>query len=117
MKPSLRRLFVPLVIGLAALALYLYLAYDQPGRPRDIREAVPIEHFRLNNGLTVVVMPNDRIAAVTHLLIVKAGSADDPYGKSGLAHYLEHLMFTGSRDSEEGAVNMKETFAVSSPQF
>ncbi len=102
MKTILKRLFVPVITGLVLLALYLALFYEQPRKQKDIREAVPVEHFTLSNGLTVVVMPNDRIPAVTHLLLVKAGAADDPYGKTGLAHYLEHLMFTGSKNYPEG---------------
>ncbi|MEJ0010895.1 MAG: pitrilysin family protein [Alphaproteobacteria bacterium] len=53
--------------------------------------------------MTVVVLPNDRTPEVAHILFVKAGAADDPYGKSGLAHYVEHLMFTGTPDFPEGA--------------
>lgn len=98
----LKRFFIPLVIGLAVLAAAVYWFGEGRGRHGDIRRAVPVEHFTLANGLSVVVMPNDRIPAVTELLVVKAGGADDPYGKTGLAHYLEHLMFTGTRNFPEG---------------
>jgi len=109
MKHLLKRMFIPVVTGLVLLALYLALFYEQPRAVKDIREAVPVERFTLSNGLTVVVMPNDRIPAVTHLLMVKAGAADDPYGKTGLAHYLEHLMFTGSKNYAEGVHDMAIT--------
>src|ERR1700741_2608582 len=56
----------------------------------------------LPNGLQVVVVENHRAPIVTHMLWIKAGGADDPYGKSGLAHYLEHLMFTGTANYPEG---------------
>lgn len=102
MSHYLKRMFVPLVVALILLALYLYLFHDNMNRPHNIREAVPVEHFTLSNGLKVVVMPSDRTSAVAHLLVVKAGAADDPYGKTGLAHYLEHLMFTGSQNYPEG---------------
>ncbi len=98
----LKRYFFPLllVLLLGASAVYWFAVRITP--PRDVREAVPVEHFTLRNGLQVVVMPNDRIPVVTHLLVVKAGGADDPGGKSGLAHYLEHLMFTGTPNFPEG---------------
>lgn len=102
MKRLSRRSFYLLAGALALVALYLIVAYRGPSTPRDIREAVPVEHFRLANGLEVVVVENHRIPAVTHMLLVKAGAADDPYGKTGLAHYLEHLMFTGSKNYAEG---------------
>ncbi|MBI3419722.1 MAG: insulinase family protein [Proteobacteria bacterium] len=56
----------------------------------------------LENGLQVVVIENHRAPIVAHMLWVKAGSADDPYGKSGLAHYLEHLMFKGTPKYPQG---------------
>ncbi|WP_245974279.1 M16 family metallopeptidase [Bosea caraganae] len=60
-------------------------------------EAVqPVESFRLGNGLDVVVVPDTRAPVVTHMVWYRNGSADDPAGKSGIAHFLEHLMFKGT---------------------
>ena len=98
----LKRYFIPLVLLLALLAFAVYFFGNYHTKKHDARITVPVERFTLANGLTVVVMPNDRLPEVTHMLIVKAGSADDPYGKSGLAHYLEHLMFTGTKNYPEG---------------
>jgi zinc protease len=98
----LKRYFIPVIVVLLALAVAVYFLAGHSSTIRDVRAAVPVEHFRLSNGLNVVVMPNDRIPLVTHMLIVKAGAADDPYGKSGLAHYLEHLMFSGTKNFPEG---------------
>ena len=55
------------------------------------------ESFTLPNGLQVVVLPNHRVPAVTQMVWYKTGAADDPRGKSGIAHFLEHLMFKGTR--------------------
>ena len=52
--------------------------------------------FVLKNGLEVVVVTDHRAPVVTHMLWYKIGSADDPPGNSGLAHFLEHLMFKGT---------------------
>ena len=52
--------------------------------------------FTLPNGLQVVVIPDRRTPVVTHMLWYKVGSADETPGKSGLAHFLEHLMFKGT---------------------
>lgn len=54
------------------------------------------EHYTLENGLEIVVIPSARIPAVTHMVWYKVGAADEPPGKSGIAHFLEHLMFKGS---------------------
>jgi len=54
------------------------------------------ESFTLGNGLQVIVLPNHRVPAVTQMVWYKTGAADDPRGKSGIAHFLEHLMFKGT---------------------
>src|SRR5260370_42210430 len=61
------------------------------------------ESFNLANGLQVVVLPNHRVPAVTQMVWYKTGAADDPRGKSGIAHFLEHLMFKGTRAHMPGA--------------
>ena len=58
--------------------------------------------FRLDNGLTVVVIPDRRAPVVTHMVWYRNGSADDPQGKSGIAHFLEHLMFKGTKAHPQG---------------
>jgi len=55
-----------------------------------------VAHFTLVNGLEVVVVPDHRAPVVTHMIWYKVGSADETAGKSGLAHFLEHLMFKGT---------------------
>ncbi|WP_442868892.1 M16 family metallopeptidase [Bradyrhizobium sp. CCBAU 25338] len=52
--------------------------------------------FTLQNGLQVVVIQDHRTPVVTQMIWYKVGSADEPPGKSGLAHFLEHLMFKGT---------------------
>lgn len=60
------------------------------------------ETMRLENGMTVVVLPNHLAPVVTHMLWFKVGAADDPWGKSGIAHFLEHLIFKGTPKYPEG---------------
>jgi zinc protease len=55
-----------------------------------------VADFKLANGLEVVVIPDHRAPVVTHMIWYKVGAADETPGKSGLAHYLEHLMFKGT---------------------
>ena len=50
----------------------------------------------LANGLEIVVIPDRRAPVVTHMIWYRVGAADDPLGKSGLAHFLEHLLFKGT---------------------
>jgi zinc protease len=74
-----------------------------PGAAGDsARASAGISTFRLDNGLEVVVIPDMRTPVVTHMIWYKNGSADDPLGKSGIAHFLEHLMFKGTKDHPQG---------------
>jgi zinc protease len=52
--------------------------------------------YILDNGLQVVVFPNSRAPIVNQTLWYRVGSADEPKGVSGIAHFLEHLMFKGT---------------------
>jgi zinc protease len=58
--------------------------------------------FTLRNGLQVVVIPDHRTPVVTQMIWYKVGSADETPGKSGLAHFLEHLMFKGTAKHPAG---------------
>ena len=62
----------------------------------------PPATFTLANGLQVVVIPDHRTPVVTHMVWYKVGSADETPGKSGLAHFLEHLMFKGTSKNPAG---------------
>ncbi len=68
-----------------------------------MRDAPQVDHFRLENGLAVVVIPDRRAPVVTHMVYFRNGAADDPPGKSGIAHFLEHLMFKGTEKNPKGA--------------
>lgn len=65
--------------------------------------------FTLGNGMQVVVITDRRTPVVTHMLWYKVGSADEVPGKSGLAHFLEHLMFKGTAKHPAGAFSKQVT--------
>lgn len=90
---AMSRLFRTLAAGLFATALF--------GLPAGAQVFEPTT-FELDNGLQVVVIENRRAPVVTHMLWYKAGAADEPPGKSGTAHYLEHLMFKGTKTRAPG---------------
>jgi len=84
--PSRRAWIVP---GLAVAATLFAAAVQAASKP-------DVGHFTLGNGLEVVVVPDRRVPVVTHMIWYRNGSADDPVGQSGIAHFLEHLMFKGT---------------------
>ena len=61
-----------------------------------------VSHFKLGNGMEVVVIPDRRVPVVTHMVWYKVGAADEQPGKSGIAHFLEHLMFKGTEKNPAG---------------
>lgn len=58
-----------------------------------------VSHYTLANGLELVVIPDNRAPVVTHMIWYRVGAADEQAGKSGIAHFLEHLMFKGTKKS------------------
>ncbi len=66
------------------------------------RTSQPPASFTLSNGLQVLVIPDHRTPVVTQMIWYKVGSADETPGKSGLAHFLEHLMFKGTAKHPAG---------------
>src|SRR6188474_3322289 len=80
---------------MAALLAVASSAQSAPNGPQ-------ISDFILGNGLELVVIPDHRAPVVTHMIWYKVGAADETPGKSGLAHFLEHLMFKGTAKNPSG---------------
>ena len=73
----------------------LVVALLMLARPAEARVFDPTT-FTLSNGLQVVVVENHTAPIATHMVWYRVGAADEPWGKSGIAHFLEHLMFKGT---------------------
>lgn len=97
MIASLRAACLPV---LSAVALYVALAL--PAAAVTALEMPDPVEFTLDNGLHVVVIEDQRAPVVTQMVWYRVGSADDPVGLSGMAHYVEHLMFMATETREEG---------------
>jgi zinc protease len=81
----------------------LMTAPDVPARKKIFNA----ETFTLENGLQIVVIPNHRAPVVTHMVWYKVGAAEEISGHSGVAHFLEHLMFKGSDNLAPGEFSKK----------
>ena len=94
------RLVAPFLAILLALTVTGASAQSNAG-------SQPPASFTLANGLQVLVIPDHRTPVVTQMIWYKVGSADETPGKSGLAHFLEHLMFkaTDKNAPANGAAN------------
>ncbi len=86
-----------------AFVLVLAAAMSAPLAQAQTTEFAPqATSFTLANGLQVVVIPDHRAPIVTHMVWYKAGAGDEVPGKSGIAHFVEHLMFKGTSDHPAG---------------
>jgi zinc protease len=72
------------------------------GTAQSASNGPQVSDFILPNGLELVVIPDHRAPVVTHMIWYKVGAADETPGKSGLAHFLEHLMFKGTAKHPAG---------------
>jgi len=89
----LMRVFLACVLVTAVL-----MALALPARALDVK----VSEFTLDNGMKVIVIPDRRAPVVTHMVWYRVGSADEELGKSGIAHYLEHLLFKGTKRLKPG---------------
>ena len=67
-----------------------------------IAAAEEVTTFDLDNGMEVVVIEDHRAPVVVHMVWYRVGPADEPVGASGVAHYLEHLLFKKTDKLETG---------------
>ena len=80
----------------AALTLLL------PAAAAQARDNEAVTDFTLDNGMKVVVVEDHRAPVVQQMVWYRAGSADEPKGSSGVAHFLEHLLFKATDKMESG---------------
>ena len=80
------------------LAMTLAAAVSHPSLARADRAST----FKLDNGMDVVVIPDRRAPVVTHMVWYRIGAADEQPGVSGIAHFLEHLMFKATENMASG---------------
>jgi zinc protease len=92
----MRRIAVSLFVALGLIVPTAAMA-EQPAGAHDA-----VTTFSLDNGMDVVVIEDHRAPAVTHMVWYRAGAADERPGASGVAHYLEHLLFKGTETLEPG---------------
>lgn len=88
---------------LLAALIPAFLGLSAPSRAAEVTD------FTLENGLEVVVIEDHRAPVVVHMVWYRTGAADEPPGKSGIAHFLEHLMFKAT--DELGSGELSDTVA------
>jgi zinc protease len=98
------------VAGLSFL-LAPNLARADQGLPAGVKKITTIEgitEYRLDNGLQVLLFPDESTPTVTVNLTVFVGSRHEGYGETGMAHLLEHMVFKGTPDHPDVPKALKE---------
>ena len=90
-------------LALTAALMTAFTAPVRAAQDADAREAVT--SFSLENGMQVVVVEDHRAPVLQHMVWYRAGSADEPVGSSGVAHFLEHLLFKGTDTMAPGELS------------
>src|SRR5450432_636294 len=98
----------PKLFSVICLLLIIQIGKAQPvliERNRQLNKNktnISFKKFRLKNGLTIILTEDYSVKNVVVNVTYNVGSANDPAGKSGLAHFFEHLMFKGSMHVADG---------------
>ena len=92
-----RRVLIIFALLMLLVPARLYSQYDEMGNLITITEdnTSPLV-YRLPNGLTVVLYSDRTQPQVTGMVAVLAGGKNDPPDATGLAHYMEHMLFKGT---------------------
>lgn len=95
------------IIHLFVFLVTFSLAPALAAEPPERQKLLGAESFTLSNGMQVVLVPNTRAPVITQMVWYKVGAADEAAGKTGLAHFLEHLMFKGSENVPPGELSKR----------
>jgi len=85
-------------IFLLAIFLLVFSAYAQPSADASDDINLDVKEFQLRNGMLFLVVERAATPQVACRLAIRAGSALEEAGKSGIAHLLEHMMFKGTKN-------------------
>lgn len=80
-------------------ACFAIMAVTLPAAAQEVTD------YTLDNGMDVVVIEDHRAPVVVHMVWYRAGAADEDPGVSGIAHFLEHLLFKATDDMESGELS------------
>ncbi|HZW31420.1 MAG TPA: pitrilysin family protein [Isosphaeraceae bacterium] len=95
-------------LGVAVLGLLIVAAGARAAAPKKITTVEGITEYRLDNGLRVLLFPDQTRPKVTVNLTVLVGSRHEGYGETGMAHLLEHMLFKGTPSNPDIPGAMKE---------
>ena len=110
--PAYRSLFRPLAAALTVAVLFTSTPAAAAGKPAAAPAPaaaaglqVPVEYYRLPNGLRVVLSRDTTLPTTTVGVYYQIGFRIEPKGRTGFAHLFEHMMFQGTPNLPKGGLD------------
>ena len=85
--------------SLQSLYLFSIMSFFNGAEAQNLSSYIhlPIEKYKLENGLTVLLNPDSKLTTASYILGFKVGSRHERLGITGISHMFEHLMFKGTK--------------------
>lgn len=95
-------ILVAFCLGWSSLVLPAYGEANNPVAGNSIQPYLAkviknVTEFRLDNGMKFIVLENHEAPVISFVTYANVGGVDEPDGKTGVAHFLEHLAFKGTK--------------------
>lgn len=91
---------------LAFFLLFIFPLFSYGSDTCTLKILDNVKAFTLSNGIKVLLLERNTAPTVSFYIRFKAGAVDDPQGKSGMAHFFEHMLFKGTKTI--GTVNFEK---------
>jgi zinc protease len=103
-RPLLRLALAGALLLPIAAGLTLATAPAEAAKPTKLTFNLDVKEFTLDNGLRVYVVEDHSTPAFTINITYDVGSIDEVKGRTGFAHFFEHMMFQGSKNLPDNAI-------------
>lgn len=92
-----------IIISISVFILILFLSVSAAAQIE--LEETEYHSFKLENNMQFMVFPDHSIPLIRYSIYYNVGSIDEMEGETGISHFLEHLMFTGTKNLPEGEID------------
>jgi zinc protease len=95
------KIIIPFFLLSLLVIPFILLLIDKKINNYDIAE-LNVEFLNINNQVPVIFIPNKKVPALLNMIWFKVGGIDEPKGKTGIAHFFEHIIFHNTKNHKKG---------------